>query len=110
MIILAINPGSTSTKVALFENLEVVFTETIRHSVEELEKFESLNDQIPFRKELINDILNKYDVKKDKIDGFIGRGGLMKPLKSGIYEVNDLMEKDLMSGELALMHLILVVY
>lgn len=99
MKILAINPGSTSTKVALFNNLEVIVNESIRHNNKELEVFEHLNDQIPFRRDLIKEFLKKCKIELNDIDGFIGRGGLMKPLKSGIYEVNDLMVKDLESGE-----------
>lgn len=99
MKILAINPGSTSTKVALFDDLNVIVYETIRHNVEELKTFDELNEQIPFRLNVINEFLNKHKIDINKIDGFIGRGGLMKPVKSGIYKVNDLMVKDLMSGE-----------
>lgn len=97
MKILTINPGSTSTKVAVFEDLEIIVKETIRHKVEELEGFEKLPDQIPFRKKIIVEFLENNDFKLEDIDGFIGRGGLMKPLKSGIYEVNDKMAIDLLS-------------
>jgi butyrate kinase len=94
--ILVINPGSTSTKVALFEDLNLVVKETFRHTVEELEPYEKLTDQISFRKDIIIQFIEKHNMPLSKIDGFIGRGGLMKPLKSGIYKVNELMIKDLL--------------
>lgn len=99
MKILAINPGSTSTKVALFEDSKVVAHETIRHNSKELKSFSTLDEQIPFRRDLIVQFIKNNKVSLNEIDGFIGRGGLMKPLKSGIYKVNDLMAKDLASGE-----------
>ena len=97
MKILVINPGSTSTKLAIFEDLDCLVSETIRHSIEELEHFQKLSDQIPFRKKLITHTLKRNKIELKEIDGFIGRGGLMKPQKSGIYKVNDLMAEDLMS-------------
>jgi butyrate kinase len=97
MKILTINPGSTSTKVALFEDLEVVVYETIRHNNKVLEGFVELSDQLPYRLEVIQKFLEKYKINIKDIDGFIGRGGLMKPVKSGIYLVNELMIDDLTS-------------
>lgn len=98
MIILAINPGSTSTKVALFNNLEITAQQTIRHSREELNLYPTLRDQVPFRKKLIADFIEHSPFNVSDIDGFIGRGGLMKPIKSGIYLVNKRMMDDLESG------------
>ena len=92
---LVINPGSTSTKIAVFEDETVAFKETIRHSAEELQEFEELIDQLAFRKDLITTALERHDVPLDSIDGFIGRGGLMKPVPSGIYEVNAEMITDM---------------
>lgn len=95
MKILAINPGSTSTKVAIFEDKTLLVNKTIRHSKKDLDKFSELSDQIPFRRELIHNFLKENKVELKDIEGFIGRGGLMKPIKSGIYKVNDQMAKDL---------------
>ncbi len=97
MRIFVINPGSTSTKIGLFRNTELEFESTIRHNSEDLEQYENLMDQIPFRLQLIEDFLSEHKVSIETIDGFIGRGGLMKSVKSGIYQVNDLMEEDLRS-------------
>lgn len=94
---LVINPGSTSTKLAVFENEELVVKESVRHSSKRLSKFDDLSAQIPFRKKVIHEFLKRNKIKLEDLDGFIGRGGLMKPVKSGIYKVNDDMVKDLSS-------------
>ena len=95
MKILTINPGSTSTKVAIFNGLKRIAKTTIRHDDGEMLAFETLADQIPMRQTLILDFLSEYDFKLSDIDGFIGRGGLLKPLDSGLYEVNETMIEDL---------------
>jgi butyrate kinase len=95
MLILTINPGSTSTKIALFENLELVVKETVRHSQKTLVTFDELTDQLDMRKKVIDKFLKKNNIKTEQIDGFIGRGGLIHPVKSGIYKVNDNMLDDL---------------
>ncbi len=99
MKILVINPGSTSTKVAVFENLDLLVKKTIRHTAKSLKKFNDLIDQIDMRKKVVIDFLIKNNIELSEIEGFIGRGGLMKPVKSGIYEVNDQMKKDLGSNK-----------
>lgn len=95
MKILVINPGSTSTKVAVFEDVEPLVKKTLRHSKEELASYATLSDQIPFRRKLILHFLKENKLELKDIDGFIGRGGLMKPIKSGIYKVNEQMATDL---------------
>ena len=99
MKILVINPGSTSTKVAVFENLDLLVDKTIRHTSKLLKRFDELIDQIDMRTKVVIDFLNKNNILLEEIDGFIGRGGLMKPVKSGIYEVNEQMKKDLGSNK-----------
>ena len=99
MKILVINPGSTSTKVAVFENLDLLVEKTIRHTVKSLKKFDELIDQIEMRKKVVVDFLSKNNIELTEIAGFIGRGGLMKPVKSGIYEVNKQMKTDLGSNK-----------
>lgn len=98
MKILAINPGSTSTKIAVFEDLNPVFVETIRHNVEELEIFETITDQYNFRKDFIISALEQYGIKVDDLDAIVGRGGLLKPIPGGVYEVNEVMIQDLKIG------------
>ncbi len=89
--ILAINPGSTSTKVALYENEKEIFTNTINHSVEEISKFENVEDQLQMRKNLVMSYLkeNKFDVKE--LSAVVARGGMLPPVKSGAYKINELM-------------------
>ncbi len=98
--ILAINPGSTSTKIAVFQNTNPVFLKNIKHSNKELKKFESLADQFEFRKEIIMKELKKAEIQLDLIRAVVGRGGLIKPIESGIYEVNDRMVRDLIDTKL----------
>ncbi len=99
MLILTINPGSTSTKVALFEDLKLVVNETVKHTKKTLIKFDELIDQIDMRKKVINKFLKKNNTKIEQIDGFISRGGLIKPVKSGIYKVNKKMIDDLRNNK-----------
>jgi len=95
MKILVINPGSTSTKIAIFNDLELEVKETIRHKPKEIAKFELLSDQTPYRMKHINKFIKRNNIDIQLIDAFIGRGGLTKPVKSGIYEVNSMMLDDL---------------
>jgi butyrate kinase len=97
-LILAINPGSTSTKFALFEEGNLLFEKTLRHTSEELSGFKKVTDQFHFRKDLI---MKELHVKKIDLSGLaavVGRGGLIKPIESGIYEVNEKMIEDLRNG------------
>lgn len=94
--ILAINPGSTSTKIAVYKNNDVVFLKTIRHSAEDLSKFKKVTDQYEYRKKIIYEELKNAEIKTDLIKAVVGRGGLVKPIPSGVYIVNDAMKKDLM--------------
>ena len=96
--ILAINPGSTSTKIAVFDGEEQLFVKTIKHSADELAGFSSIADQYDFRKHVILEELKMNDIELSTINVVIGRGGLTKPIKSGVYEVNDLMKEHLRIG------------
>jgi len=97
-LILAINPGSTSTKFALFEEENLVFEKTLRHTFEEISGFKKITDQFHFRKDLIMKELSGYDIDLSLIAAVVGRGGLIKPIESGIYEVNEKMIDDLRTG------------
>ena len=92
MKILAINPGSTSTKIAVFEDSIPVMTHTIRHSVEELSRFRRVIDQLDYRRELVEKALADNAIPFE-FDAVIGRGGLTHPIPGGVYEVNDEMVK-----------------
>jgi butyrate kinase len=96
--ILAINPGSTSTKIAVYTNTKVVFLKSIQHSTEDLNTFKTISDQYAYRKKIILDELKNADINVDEIEAVVGRGGLVRPIKSGIYVINDRMKKDLQDG------------
>jgi butyrate kinase len=96
--ILAINPGSTSTKFAVYFGSECKLKMTLRHSVEELLLYEDIIDQFDFRKGLIIDALVNEGFDVDKIKYIIGRGGLTYPLKSGVYLVNNRMLEHARAG------------
>lgn len=99
-LILVINPGSTSTKFALFEEENMIFESTLRHSVEEMSSFTKITDQFHFRKDLILKELRERNIDFTRIAAIVGRGGLVKPIESGIYKVNELMKNDLNYGRL----------
>ncbi|MDE5710216.1 MAG: butyrate kinase [Bacteroides sp.] len=94
MKILAINPGSTSTKIAAYENETPRLVLNIRHSVEELSDFPRIIDQFEFRKSLVLEALEKNGIPFE-FDAIVGRGGLLKPIPGGVYEVNDAMLDDI---------------
>ncbi|RKZ26504.1 butyrate kinase [bacterium] len=94
--ILVINPGSTSTKVGLFEDENRVWVEKISHPVEEIKKYERIIDQLDMRKQVIESFLEGKDVKE--LHAVVGRGGLLKPIPSGTYRVNERMIEDLRKG------------
>ncbi|MBN7773275.1 butyrate kinase [Clostridium aminobutyricum] len=96
--IVAINPGSTSTKVALYEEDKKVFEHTIEHTSEELAEFEELTDQLEFRYQLIESVLKKENVNLNELTAVVGRGGLLPNMGSGGYVVNDAMLDALQTG------------
>ena len=95
---LVINPGSTSTKVGVFEDETLLFEETLRHPTEEIAKYASVIDQKDFRKEIILDFLKEKDCDPKSLDVIVGRGGLLKPIPGGTYTVSDALLADLVKG------------
>lgn len=95
--ILVINPGSTTTKVGLFENETLIKEKKLAHSAEEIAKFANIIDQVEFRSRLIDEFLHENQLKAEDLAAVVGRGGLLKPLKSGTYRVNEAMVADLKS-------------
>jgi butyrate kinase len=93
--ILAINPGSTSTKIAVYKNRNQLFLKNIRHDQEILRSFAHIADQFDFRKNTIIDEVRDAGIEIDKINLVVGRGGLLKPIPGGVYEVNESMIWDL---------------
>ena len=98
--ILAINPGSTSTKIAVYRNAKSTFLKNIKHSSENLKDFDKIADQFHFRKDVILNELKNADLDIDQISAVVGRGGLVKPIESGVYEVNEAMKNDLKDSPL----------
>ncbi len=96
--ILTINPGSTSTKIAIFDNEKNVFEEVLRHSSEEIGQYATIFDQYEFRKNVILETLNEKGINLTKLDAVVGRGGLLKPIEGGTYSVDENMIKDLKVG------------
>ena len=96
--ILAINPGSTSTKIAVFENEELVFGKSIRHEHSQLSVFSKVAFQFEFRRDLIVKELFDQSISLSNLAAIVGRGGLLKPISSGVYEVNEKMINDLLQG------------
>ena len=95
---LIINPGSTSTKIGVFEDEKQVFEEVLRHPTEEIAKYASIPDQKDFRKEVIMGVLAKNNYDIHSFDVIVGRGGLMRPIPGGTYEVNDTLLADCYKG------------
>ena len=98
MLILVINPGSTSTKMAVYEDEKPVLLRNIVHAPEDLAPFgDDVINQHDYRKQLVLDELQQVNMPLE-FDAVIGRGGLVKPLEGGVYEINDLMIQDTHSG------------
>lgn len=93
--LLVINPGSTSTKIAVFEDDHVIHSITVKHSTQELYNYPHVIDQYEFRRNHILENLEKEHIDLSSINIVVGRGGLLRPLQSGVYEVNDKMISDL---------------
>ena len=98
MSILVINPGSTSTKVALFRGDETLAAEELQHSREEMASFHRVADQFDYRMRLVAEFLAKTGVDVKHIRAVVARGGLLRPLEGGVYEVSDAMVSDLQSA------------
>ncbi|WP_297630723.1 butyrate kinase [uncultured Clostridium sp.] len=96
--LLIINPGSTSTKIGVYENEKEVLEATLRHSSDEIGKYPTIFDQLGFRKEVILNVLKekKFDIKE--LNAVVGRGGMLKPIPGGTYEVSDALMADLKAG------------
>ena len=96
---LIINPGSTSTKLGVFQDEELLFEETLRHSTEEIAQFETIVDQVDFRKEIILNFLKSKDVDINSFQMVVGRGGMLKPIPGGTYPVTEELLNDLRIGK-----------
>ena len=96
---LIINPGSTSTKIGVFENETLLFEETLRHSTEEIAQYASIVDQKDFRKQIILDLLKEKNFDIKSLQVVVGSGGMLKPIPGGTYAVSDALLEDLKIGK-----------
>lgn len=96
--ILVINPGSTSTKVAVFSNEQLLFEKKIEHDSKELSNFNKIIDQYHFRQDIISNFLKEKGINLSTLNAVVGRGGLLKPVASGTYKINEKMLADLRRG------------
>jgi butyrate kinase len=96
--ILVINPGSTSTKISVFDDESEFLTETLRHPASEIEKYSTIYGQFAFRKDIILNKLKEKSIPLDSLNAVVGRGGNMKPVEGGTYLVNQPMIEDLKAG------------
>lgn len=87
--LLIINPGSTSTKIAVYDDENLEFVKNITHNSEEISKFDNITDQYGFRREIILSTLKDHNVKPESLTGIVARGGLLPPVESGAYRVNE---------------------
>ena len=90
MKILVVNPGSTSTKMAVYDDEKPILLRNIAHTAEELAPFDAITEQQDFRRQLVLDELQRSDIPLE-FDAVIGRGGLVKPIAGGVYEINNQM-------------------
>ena len=96
---LIINPGSTSTKIGVFEDETLIFDETLRHSTEEIAQYETIVDQKDFRKDIIVNFLKEKGIELESFNVVVGRGGMLKPIPGGTYPVTDALLEDLKIGK-----------
>ncbi len=98
-LVLALNPGSTSTKIAFFSGEEETVSEVLRHAADELARYSRIIDQAGFRRAAIDAVLASNSIDLSNLDAVIGRGGLLRPLESGVYQVNEPMVADVAAGK-----------
>lgn len=99
MKVLVINPGSTSTKIAIYEDNVQIWKHGIFHYPEELAKFQHINEQYQYRRDCLTKALEGV-CKLEELDGIIGRGGLLKPMPGGVYRVTELIKEDLKNAKM----------
>lgn len=97
-LILVINPGSTSTKIAVYKNQEELFKENIEHPQDLLASFVAVNDQLEMRTKAVEEILQQRGIHKADFSAVVGRGGLIPGLKTGGYLVNEAMKNRIING------------
>ncbi|MBP7106106.1 MAG: butyrate kinase, partial [Spirochaetia bacterium] len=97
-VVLVINPGSTSTKFAVFHGDRCIFDQTLNHSAEELSGFSTIASQYEFREKAIQEALKERNFDMSSLNAVVGRGGLLHPIPGGIYRINEAMKADLLAA------------
>jgi butyrate kinase len=99
-IIAAVNPGSTSTKIAVYKNEEQVFSESVSHPAKEIERFDGIMQQLPFRLNIVREVLSAHGTKPEDLSCVMGRGGMLPPMRTGGYLVTGDMLELLQNGDI----------
>ena len=102
--ILVINPGSTSTKVGLFEGAEEIFSANVAHDAQKLREIGDVSAQLPYRRDMILDILDQNKVDLASVDAFVGRGGGLMPCEGGVYQIEEKLLHDARIGANGVQH------
>ena len=102
--VLTINPGSTSTKIAFFKGEEKLFSENISHAADELAKYPTISDQLPFRLNMIRDKISESGVDLTGLDAVVGRGGGLMAVDGGVYGINDVLYDHAVRGANGVQH------
>jgi len=104
MLILVINPGGLSTKLAIFDGEQQLHSASLEHATDDLKKYDSIIEQLPFRMEVVEEFLQQSGVKPEDLSAVSGRGCPFQPLRSGVFAVNEAMVSDITEGRLQLQH------
>ncbi|MCI2049569.1 MAG: butyrate kinase [Lachnospiraceae bacterium] len=89
--VFAVNPGSTSTKIALFDGEECLFSRNVSHEAEKLAEFGTVAEQLPYRRDMILELLKENGISLEGVDAFVGRGGGLLSMEGGVYEIDGLV-------------------
>lgn len=102
--VLVVNPGSTSTKIGLFDGDREVFSKTVDHDAAKLAEFPTVSDQMPYRRDMILGILKEEGIDLASVDAFVGRGGGLLPLEGGTYRIDETLLRDARAGANGVQH------
>jgi len=102
--ILTINPGSTSTKIAIYEDETVIYSKNVSHDAAELAKYREISDQLPYRKQVILDVLEENKESLSNVSAVVGRGGGLVAVEGGVYEINHTLLEDAKRGANGIQH------
>ncbi len=102
--VLVINPGSTSTKIAIYDDNDILFEESLRHKNETLANYKSIIEQYEFRKNAVIEAVDKQGISLESLTAIVGRGGFLKPLRGGTYRLEEKLFLDLKEGAIQKNH------